>query len=108
MFVRSWRATTRQLLFRPITGEGKDVAVVFISHLTLHIGGGRFCHRVGRHHKNNNVFWSLDLLTRWCATQGCMDPDCKGYKYDVPIPSHLLPNQVPEGYKLLTVGTGQA
>lgn len=50
------------------------------SALEYDIGGGfRFCGRVGRHHRSNNVRFVV-LLSRSVYFQLCHDPDCKEYK----------------------------
>ena len=44
---------------------------------TYHMQKNRFCEMVGRSHKSNNVFWTIDLNS-WTCIQGCHDPDCFG------------------------------
>lgn len=38
----------------------------------------RFCRRIGRAHKSNNVIWTVDLR-RKIAYQTCLDYDCRGF-----------------------------
>ncbi|KAI6233194.1 Aspartyl aminopeptidase [Aphelenchoides fujianensis] len=38
----------------------------------------RFCHRIDREHKKQNVFWRVNLETFEC-TQRCFDWDCRGF-----------------------------
>jgi len=99
--VRSWKAITKHLTFASMGGGGAPIPITFITHLTLHISGGRYCHRIGREHKSNNVFWGLDFLLSK-AWQGCLDPECKGYRFLVDIPNQLMPQQVPSDCVLIT------
>ncbi|KAI9138460.1 hypothetical protein BKA69DRAFT_1127308 [Paraphysoderma sedebokerense] len=36
----------------------------------------RYCHRIGRHHKSNGIFYVVDLL-KGVYYQKCFDPDCR-------------------------------
>lgn len=38
----------------------------------------RFCQRIGRPHKSNNVFWVYDFEGK-TARQGCYDSECRGW-----------------------------
>lgn len=52
----------------------------------------RYCERIGRHHKSNNVMYVVDLR-RQVYYQKCHDPDCKGYRScSRPIPVHVFSN----------------
>lgn len=42
-------------------------------------GGYKYCGRVGRHHRSNNVILIADLR-RGEMYQKCFDPDCRGYR----------------------------
>lgn len=56
-------------------------------------GGYRYCARIGRHHRSNNVILVADLR---CGTmhQRCFDPDCRGYRSEPwKIPPQLLTGQ---------------
>ena len=44
---------------------------------TYQMQRNRFCELVGRSHKSNNIFWTIDLIS-WTCIQGCHDPDCFG------------------------------
>lgn len=46
--------------------------------VTLHMQRHRFCHRIARAHKSNNVYYVADLKAG-CFVQRCHDPDCRGY-----------------------------
>jgi hypothetical protein len=46
--------------------------------LTLHMQRHRFCHRIARAHKSNNVYYVVDLKAG-SFVQRCHDPDCRGY-----------------------------
>ncbi|KAI0210666.1 DNA-directed primase/polymerase protein [Lamellibrachia satsuma] len=65
--------------------------------LVYDIAKNRWCERIGRPHKSNNIMLMVDL----CAGvyyQKCHDPDCKASNFrspDRPLPKRLLP--VPYG-----------
>ncbi|KAL5718661.1 hypothetical protein ACHQM5_011540 [Ranunculus cassubicifolius] len=40
---------------------------------------GRYCERIGREHKSNNVMYIVDFKSGFYY-QKCYDPDCKGYR----------------------------
>lgn len=61
----------------------RDTPVSF----TYHLQKNRFCEIVGRSHKSNNVFWTIDLNS-WTCIQGCHDPECFGRGSPLPIPNH--------------------
>ena len=46
--------------------------------LVLNCAGNRYCERVEREHKSNNISFVVDLAKRWWH-QTCLDPDCRGY-----------------------------
>lgn len=52
--------------------------------ITYQMQRNRFCELVGRCHKSNNVFWTVDFGS-WTCIQGCHDPDCHGRGSPVPI-----------------------
>ncbi|KAK7283601.1 hypothetical protein RIF29_13225 [Crotalaria pallida] len=52
----------------------------------------RYCERIGRQHKSNNVIYVVDLR-RAEYYQKCHDPDCRGYRSPLrPIPVHVFSN----------------
>ncbi|XP_050914527.1 uncharacterized protein LOC127129360 isoform X1 [Lathyrus oleraceus] len=52
----------------------------------------RYCERIGRQHKSNNVMFIVDLR-RVVYYQKCYDPDCRGFRSSSrPIPIHLFSN----------------
>jgi len=54
------------------------------------MSGNRYCRRVRRQHKSNNINFSVDL-GRGTVIQTCMDFDCRGYRSDaIPIPLAVL------------------
>ena len=81
------------------------VAVECTAQLTLFLGGTRYCHRVGRHHRSNGVFWRVALAGGpGVAWQECLDPECRGFRSpDFPIPEGVLPVQVPQGFAVAAV-----
>lgn len=58
-------------------------ATVSDAGLTYHVRveghGSRYCHRVGREHKSNHVYF---VVTAAGVHQRCFDPACKGFKSD--------------------------
>jgi hypothetical protein len=80
-------------------GGGSIVEHNIITALQLTVGGSRFCARVGRQHKSNNVYWNLRLRQGAAvAAQACFDAECRGFASpQVRIPEALLPQQAPEG-----------
>ncbi|KAJ8609026.1 hypothetical protein CTAYLR_008703 [Chrysophaeum taylorii] len=60
------------------------------SRLAFHLAGNnRYCERIQRHHKSNNVYLVVDLDTR-LLFQRCHDPDCRGFAgFPVPLPPRL-------------------
>ena len=62
--------------------------------LVYHIGGNRFCERIGRSHRSNHVAMIVDLPSG-TMYQKCMDPDCRAANYRSPrrlLPVELLGN----------------
>ncbi|KAK2366883.1 DNA primase [Trifolium repens] len=52
----------------------------------------RYCERIGRQHKSNNVIYVVDLR-KATYYQKCHDPDCRGYRSSLrPIPVHVFSN----------------
>ncbi|ESW24144.1 hypothetical protein PHAVU_004G106200 [Phaseolus vulgaris] len=52
----------------------------------------RYCERIGRHHKSNNVIYVVDLRMA-VYYQKCHDPDCRGYRSPLrQIPVHVFSN----------------
>jgi hypothetical protein len=63
--------------------------------VVYNIMGNRFCERIGRQHKSNNVMYIVDFRTAGFY-QKCHDPDCRGYQSPLrPIPRHTIPPQFP-------------
>jgi hypothetical protein len=73
-------------------GSVRAWSVEYSSHgdtpvsITYQMQKNRFCELIGRSHKSNNIFWTVDL-TLWTCVQGCYDPDCRGRGSPVPIPN---------------------
>ncbi|GFP81021.1 DNA-directed primase/polymerase protein [Phtheirospermum japonicum] len=52
----------------------------------------RYCERIGREHKSNNVIYVVDLR-RDIYYQKCHDPDCRGYRSPLrPVPYDVIPD----------------
>ena len=63
------------------------------TEITYQMTGNRFCERIGRFHKSNNIFWTADLQL-WHCVQYCHDPDCRAMRFrGTPVP---LPQAVRE------------
>ncbi|XP_047332072.1 DNA-directed primase/polymerase protein [Impatiens glandulifera] len=56
----------------------------------------RFCERIGREHKSNNVLYILGLRSG-VYYQKCHDPDCQGYR----SPFRIIPSDVVNGTRQL-------
>lgn len=50
--------------------------------LTYQMCDNRWCERIGRPHKSNNIMWTVDLKNK-VAWQSCHDSDCRGFRGDV-------------------------
>ena len=64
--------------------------------IVYQIGGNRFCHNIGRHHKSNNVIYCADLPLGGYF-QKCLDPDCRQVDYRSPLqplPAAINPEAV--------------
>ena len=46
--------------------------------ICFNMKGNRYCEKIGRAHKSNNVIWNIHLVDRVCW-QSCYDPDCRGF-----------------------------
>uniref|UniRef100_H2XVZ6 DNA-directed primase/polymerase protein n=1 Tax=Ciona intestinalis TaxID=7719 RepID=H2XVZ6_CIOIN len=55
------------------------------------ITGTRFCHNIGREHRNNNIMYVVDVTGRSCH-QKCYDSDCRAIGYK--SPSFSLPQEI--------------
>ncbi|VEU41340.1 unnamed protein product [Pseudo-nitzschia multistriata] len=51
---------------------------------TYHIQKNRFCEIIGRPHKSNGIFWTIDVSS-WTCIQGCFDRECYGRGCPIPI-----------------------
>lgn len=54
----------------------------------------RYCERLGRAHRSNNVYWCIDLTpterSAFYAVQACHDPECQGFRgRPVSIPTNV-------------------
>lgn len=66
--------------------------------LTLQLCHNRFCHRIGRQHKSNNVLLVFDFATK-TLVQRCHDADCSGF-VSAPLECHWQCDDLEEGSKL--------
>jgi hypothetical protein len=55
---------------------------------TYQLCRNRWCELVGRPHKSNNIYWTIDLES-WTCIQGCHDPDCHGRGRPMEIPRNV-------------------
>lgn len=68
--------------------------------VVFNLSGTRFCHRIGREHKSNGVYFMADLEQGFWW-QKCYDPDCSGFStaaqafppevWQSPVPQSLGP-----------------
>ncbi|VDK53685.1 unnamed protein product [Anisakis simplex] len=54
----------------------RSFIVMFSSHF-ITLSGCRYCYNVGREHRRNHVYWTVDLVRMHCF-QKCFDIDCRG------------------------------
>jgi L-amino acid N-acyltransferase YncA len=102
--------TLSALRFARGRAEGEVVAVTYVALLTLSLGGARYCARIGRQHRANNVYWVVDVGGGRCW-QGCLDPDCRGFKGPLlSLPLEVLPEHRRRGIgrALLAAATAHA
>ena len=85
-YVRSWRHLLPAAPLAVAGGAGAETTPPPRGRLILNVAGNRFCERVEREHKSNNISFVIDLQRRWWH-QTCLDPDCAGYR----SPSRSLP-----------------
>ncbi|CAH0375091.1 unnamed protein product [Pelagomonas calceolata] len=65
--------------------------------LTYHLAKNRFCERIGRPHKSNNIFFVVDL-NQAVFRQRCFDEGCRGF---VGAPHALSPEAAEEVFDVL-------
>jgi hypothetical protein len=58
--------------------------------ITYQLNKNRYCEMIGRPHKSNNIYWTVDFKT-WSCVQGCHDRECFGRSTPKPIPNDRLP-----------------
>jgi hypothetical protein len=58
--------------------------------ITYQLVRNRFCELIGRSHKSNNIYWTIDFQT-WSCVQGCHDPECFGRGIPKEIAASVLP-----------------
>lgn len=66
-------------------GQHRDKKPISI---TYQIRKNQFCEIIGRAHKSNNIYWTIDLNS-WTCIQGCWDPECFGRGSPIPIISNV-------------------
>merc|ERR1711865_331422 len=67
---------------------------------TYQMQRNRFCELIGRSHKSNNIFWTVDINS-WTCIQGCHDPDCFGRGSPVPISNSDILGDFNKGRRIL-------
>ena len=67
------------------------------STLTYHLAKNRFCERIGRPHKSNNIFFVVEL-NQAVFRQRCFDEGCRGF---VGVPHALPPEAAEEVFDVL-------
>lgn len=107
--IRKWEGCLVRAKFVSIGKQSDNDAVrkeVYVKFI-FHIGGNRWCERIGRFHKSNHVAYLVDL-TKGTSHQVCFDPDCSGFRgRNHILPSTCLPNQCPESMTLDTTSKPQ-
>lgn len=59
--------------------------------LLMYKGNYKFCERIQRHHKNNNIYFVVDMR-RGTYRQKCHDVDCRNFQGEEKIlPSNVTP-----------------
>lgn len=48
--------------------------------ITYQMSRNRYCERLKRPHRSNNIMWTVDLQAMQC-TQACHDPDCRALRF---------------------------
>lgn len=48
--------------------------------ITFQMSRNRWCERLGRPHRSNNIMWTVDFQTMQC-TQTCHDPECRSQRF---------------------------
>lgn len=48
--------------------------------ITYQMSRNRWCERLGRPHRSNNIMWTVDFQTMQC-TQSCHDPECRSLRF---------------------------
>uniref|UniRef100_A0A7R9ZQM5 DNA-directed primase/polymerase protein n=1 Tax=Craspedostauros australis TaxID=1486917 RepID=A0A7R9ZQM5_9STRA len=61
------------------------------------ISRNRYCEMVGREHRSNNIYWTIDFKT-WSCVQGCHDRECVGRGVPLSIPQDAL-TQIQQEYE---------
>jgi len=72
--IRSWSLSN--------TSQGAPGKIVY------QMSRNRYCERIGRCHKSNNIMWNVDLKLFHCY-QSCHDPECRALQFTgkpVPLP----------------------
>ena len=112
--IRSWQAECIDVPLVPYAADGSlsmaplPATARIVTQLRLDTCGSRWCARIGRHHRSNNVVWHVSL-GRQVAWQTCLDPLCRAERFAsraVPLPPELVPNQVPPGMTISTSAPG--
>lgn len=98
--VRSWSLQERAVVFEklaPCSGEARFVCRLVAERATLNMQNNRFCHRIGRAHRSNNVNYVIDFSAQ-VVRQTCMDWECRQVRFcsdPLPIPASAFPDQTP-------------
>ena len=70
----------------------------------------RWCERLGRAHRSNNIMWNVHLFDRVCW-QGCHDPECRGFRgqpMDLPEEVNLEIDEYFLDYELASLNENEA
>ena len=100
--VRSWSVLERHVVFERISaasgsGAPSQCTILVAERATLNMQGNRYCHRIGRAHRSNNVNFTIDFAQQ-VVRQTCMDWECRQARYrsePLPIGTEAFPDQSP-------------
>jgi hypothetical protein len=69
--------------------------------ITYQMSRNRWCERIVRAHRSNNIMWTVDLVSMSC-TQSCHDPECRMLHFrgePVPLPDHVRESLEEEAFE---------
>ena len=76
--IRAWSMEVEPVTFKPIS-------------ISYQMCQNRYCERIGRAHKSNNIIWNCNITTMECY-QTCYDTDCRAMNFrgqSIPLPTDV-------------------